>query len=77
MNQNDSLAEDLKRVRKGRGRKIAYLLLALAALGILLGVFVSQMRGTDVEQSSAAMVEVVPRGNTPPTIPDAAPQPSL
>lgn len=76
MNQDKSVANDLKAVNKGRGRKIAYLVLAVAGVATLLGVVVSQMSGTDVEESSAAMVEAVPQGNPAPALPDAAPQPA-
>ena len=77
MNQDDSVANDLKTVNKGRGKKIAYLLLAVAGVAILIGVLIGKMRGTDVEESSAAMVEAVPPGNPAANLPDAAPQPSL
>ena len=71
MNHDESVANELKAATKGRGRKIAYLVLAVAGVTTLLAVLVSQMSGTDVEESSAAMVEAVPQGIPAPS--DAAP----
>lgn len=60
MNENQSMKDTLKEVNQGRGRKVAYLIGAVAAVGIVVGVMITSTRGTDIEESSAAMVEAVP-----------------
>ena len=61
MKDDQSVEATLSLVRQGRGKKIAYLVGAIIAVAIVIGAFVRGTRGTDVEKSSAAMVEAVPK----------------
>ena len=61
MNEDQSVQDTLKKVRQGQGRKIAYLIIAVVAVAVIIGVFINGTRGTDVSRSSAAMSEPVPQ----------------
>lgn len=61
MTEDQSVKDELKKVHQGRGRKTVYLVLALLGVTVLIGAFIGSTRGTDVEKSSAAMVEAVPK----------------
>lgn len=71
MNENQSVEDTLKQVKQGRGRKIGYLIGAVAAVGLVVGVMITSTRGTDIEESSAAMVEAVPSEDAGAALPDA------
>lgn len=77
MNEEDQSVKDaLHATKKGRGRKIAYLVGAAAAVAIVIGAFVGATRGTNFDESSAAMVEAVPPQNQAATSQDAGAAPS-
>lgn len=61
MKDDQSVEATLSLVQQGRGRKIAYLVGAIVAVALVIGALVRGTRGTDVEKSSAAMVEGVPK----------------
>lgn len=60
MNEPQSVEESLKQVKTGRGRKVAYLIGAAAAVALLIGGVIVATRGTDIEESSAAMADPEP-----------------
>ena len=74
MNENQATRDDLKQVKRGSGKRTAYLVGAVAAVAVVIGAFVASTRGTDVERSSAAMAEVPE--NQPATTEDAGAEPN-
>ncbi len=60
MNENQSVQDTLKKVKQGQGRKVAYFIGAVASVAVVVGVMIWNTRGTDIEESSAAMVEAMP-----------------
>jgi len=61
MSEQEPVKDLLKKSQGPRGKRVAYLVITVVALAILFGAVIVSFRGTDVEESTAAMVEAVPQ----------------
>jgi len=55
--EDPSLKDTLKKVQRGRGRKIVYLILSIVGVSIIVGAYLLTTRGTDFDESAAAMAD--------------------
>ncbi len=75
-NEDPSLQAALKKAQAGRGRKVLYLILSVVGVSIIVGAYYYSTRGTDFDESAAAMADPFGGQQPEPQEQDAEPAPA-
>jgi hypothetical protein len=66
MEKERAMDESVRRLKIGRGRRVAIMVAAVIVVGVLLGVVVVGFRGRHISRNSAAMTTPVPASTSEP-----------